>query len=180
MILMVLSQVGEWQPLQFHEKEHFEYSIVQTEEGEKSTGNYSISIEGNTLKIEGKWKNSGGTITIQTGSPDEIPGQLMGQMLFNPWLAPLGYTLFATIPYYAIASGGITSMEQTQDGKRIKLTSGNTCSYAGQKGKRLTIEENGKVVYDLCISGDIGLPLYMKSVSDDGSIYEATLKKYSR
>ncbi len=180
MILLLLNQLPEWQPFQFHEKEHFEYSIVQVEDGEKKEGKYEISINGSTLTIKGNWDGTQGSVTVQASSPDQIPTQLMAQMMLNPWLAPLGGTLFATMPYYAIAAQGITSMEQTEDGKTTKISTGKTCSYAGLKGKRLLIEHDGKVLYDLCIGKDIGLPLYLKSNSDDGSTYEAKLIKYSR
>jgi len=176
----MISQIPSWQPFQFHEKEHFEYSIVQMEDGEKKEGKYEISIEGNTLRINGSWDGTQGSVTIQTSNPQEIPTQLMAQMMLNPWLAPLGYTLFATMPYYMFALQGITSMEQTEDGKTTRITTGKTCTYAGQKGKRLLIEQDGKVIYDLCISDNIGLPLYLKSSSEDGSTYEAKLIKYSR
>ncbi len=180
MLLVILSQLPEWQPFQFHGKEHFEYSIVQVEDGEKKEGKYEISIDGSTLTIKGNWDGTQGSVTVQASSPDQIPTQMMAQIMFNPWLAPLGATLFATMPYYMIAAEGITSMEQTENGKTMKISSGKTCSYAGQKGKRLLVEQDGRVIYDLCISKDIGLPLYLKSVSDDGSIYEARLVKYTR
>ncbi len=179
MLALLLGQVMDWQPLKFHPKEMFEYSIVQEENGEKTEGNYTIRIDGKTLSIKGKWGNSSGKVTIQVDDPEQISTYLFGQMMFNPWLAPLGVTVFAAIPYQIMGAGEYT-MEQSDEEGTIRVKKGSSCSYAGQKGRRLVVEENGKVTYDLCIKSDIGLPLYLKTVSEDGSVYEARMIKYSR
>ncbi len=179
MLALLLSQITEWQPLEFHSREMFEYTIVQEENGERTEGRYTIRIDGKTLSIKGKWGNSSGNVTIQVDDPEQISTYLFGQMMFNPWLAPLGVTIFAALPYQIMGPEKYT-MEQSDEEGTIRVEKGGSCSYAGQKGKRLVVKQNGKVTYDLCVKDDIGLPLYLKTVSDDGSVYEARLIKYSR
>ena len=178
--ILLLQSETNWQPYKFHEREMFQYHIVQKEDGSVEEGDYTISIDGNRLSIKGTWGNKKGSITVQVDDPEQIPGQLFAQMMFNPWLAPLGITLFASTMTMPIALMGSAYIEQSEDGTTTRVERGKACSYAGKSGKSLKVMENGKVVYEICIAEDVGLPLYMKMVSEDGSQYEVKLVKYSR
>ena len=181
MLAILIFQSGmDWQPYRLHEKEMFQYHIVQKEEGSVEEGDYTISINGNQLSIKGTWENKKGSVTVQVDDPEQIPGQLFAQMMFNPWLAPLGVTLFANTMIMPLALMGSSYMEQSEDGTTTKVEKGKPCSHAGKSGKELKVFQNGKLVYNLCVAKDVGLPLYMKMVSDDGSEYEVELVKYSR
>jgi len=177
-----------WKPYQFKGNETFVYSLKQVENGKEKSGRYVIALsqEGDrtVMKLEGKLEDLEGSTTLKfkSGSGDQIQGQLMAQMFFNPWLAPLSLTLFAQGMMTAMITAMTAGAEEARH--KFKSEEGTTeyvvedCKFQEKKGRRYLVKRDGALVYESCVVPDIALPVYIKSVSDDGDVYEIKLEEY--
>ncbi len=175
-----------WKPYQFKGNETFVYVLKQVKNGEEKTGRYVIDLsrEGDraVMKLEGKLEDLEGSTTLKFKSGSEIQGQLMAQMFFNPWLAPLSLTLFAQGMMTAMMTAMTAGAEEAE--QKFKSEQGTTeyivedCEFQGEKGRRYVVKKNGEVTYASCVIPDIALPVYIKTVSDDGDVYEVRLEEY--
>ncbi len=175
-----------WVPYQFKGTEHFKYDLRYNENGETSTGYYVIDLkkvgDRYEVKIEGKYKDSEGTVKTKVDKPEEIAGVLFGQMFFNPWVAPLTMTLFAQSMMHMFTLGGLnweegSRMQRKEDGKTMVMEV-KACEVLGKKGRKLVMQEDGTVTYESCVSPGVALPLYLHTRSDDGEVYELKLVEY--
>ena len=175
-----------WKPYQFKGNETFVYSLKQVEKGKEKTGRYTIDLskEGDrtVMKLEGKLGDMEGSTTLKFKSGNQIQGQLMTQMFFNPWMAPLSLTLFAQGMMTAVITAMTAGAEKAE--QKFKSEKGTTeyvvedCEFQGEKGRRYLVKKNGEVAYESCVIPDIALPVYIKTVSDDGDVYEVRLEEY--
>lgn len=62
-------------------------------------------------------------------------------------------------------------------GYEVEVVGHNT--YAGQKGLTMTMKQNNKQVYEVCLSPDIAVNLYSYTYDYYGNEYEVTLVEYS-
>ena len=181
-----------WEPYKFKGTEHFKYSIlVVDDEGKKETGSYIIDLskagEKYKIHIEGEFGGNEGSVSTKVSDASSIPGVIFGQMIFNPWLAPLTTTLFANSLIAMFSAGTATQgLEEgshwsykSKDGDKVEFEVKGTCKYAGRKGNLLRMKSNGKVVYESCIDVDVPLPIYVKYVDkDDNSSTSLELVEY--
>ncbi len=181
-----------WEPYKFKGTEHFKYSIVVVDEdGKKETGSYVIDLskagEKYKIKIHGEFAGNEGSISTKVDDANSIPGVIFGQMIFNPWLAPLTSTLFANSLIAMFSAGAVTQgLEEgsswsykSKDGESMEFEVKGTCKYAGRKGKLLRMKSDGKVVYESCIDVDVPLPIYVKYAdSEDNSSTSLELVEY--
>ena len=184
---MLQGAPGEiWKPYQFKGNETFVYSIKKVENGEEETGEYTIDFsregERTVMKLEGRFGDMEGSTTLKIQSSEDIQGQLFAQMFFNPWLAPLSLTLFAQGMMAAMMTAMTAGAEEAE--QKYKTEEGTTeyrvenCEFQGKKGKRYVVKQNGNVTYESCVIPGIALPVYIKTVSDEGERYEVRLKDY--
>ncbi len=177
-----------WQPYNFNGTEHFEYAISQKEGSQTTEGSYvlDLSREGEqvVLMVEGKFGGSEGKSTVRVSSSDEIPGQLMAQMFFNPWLAPISLTLFAQsfalIPFMSMGDEpGSHITRKNEDGDTVELRV-ETCTFQGREGRKFVSKVNGQVNYFSCVVKGIPLPVEIFMVDDEeGTTYSAKLVKFN-
>ncbi len=177
-----------WQPYNFNGTEHFKYAIIQKEGSQTTEGSYvlDLSREGEqvVLMVEGKFGGSEGKSTVRVSSSDEIPGQLMAQMFFNPWLAPISLTLFAQsfalIPFMSMGDEpGSHITRKNEDGETVELRI-ETCTFQGREGRKFVSKVNGQVNYFSCVVKGIPLPVEIFMVDDEeGTTYSAKLVKFS-
>ena len=70
----------------------------------------------------------------------------------------------------ALQAQGIVMVEQeTRNGKTSSFKVEATCQYAGVNGLRGVWRENQKVIIDMCVSPNVGLPLAVTMNEEDGS-----------
>lgn len=190
MIGVLTSQPSRWKLYQFKGSEHMKYSITNVKGSETENGEYSIDIkkEGEKFRLElkGQLGESSGSFSTTVENPEDIPQALMGQMFFNPWMAPLSVTLFSPFfTMYFMSSmefKGKSHWKQTdEEGNVIEVNYGEECEFAGFTGKHMEILTNGKLSYEVCVSKDVPLPLYVKfSQPEENSIFEVKLLEYSQ
>jgi len=53
-------------------------------------------------------------------------------------------------------------------GKTITLEIPKTCKYAGHEGRLMRMSTDGKLTFESCVSKDVSVPLYVKTVSRRG------------
>ncbi len=177
-----------WQPYDFKGTERFEYTISQEEGGKTTEGRYvlDLSRDGDqyVLTVEGKFAGNEGKSTVRVNSAEEIQGQLMAQMFFNPWLAPISLTLFAQsfamLPFMGMGSEpGSRMSRKNEDGETVELRV-ETCTFQGREGRKFVSKVNGEVNYASCVVKGIALPVEIFMADDeDGTTYAAKLVKYS-
>jgi len=182
------SKNGEWRPYDFKGTEYFKYEVKGIEDGKVKKGYEIIDIKKSgdkyKVKIEGKYGESEGTFTTTVDSKEDIPGAIMGQAMFNPYLAPLAIALFS--PAWTLYFG-FTGMSLEEGSKwKTKDDEGNVTemevtasgTYAGKKGKKLIVKENGKEVWVIVWAKDVALPLYIKMGKKEEGTYELKLVEY--
>lgn len=184
--LGLLNSAETWVPFNFKGTEHFKYEAKLMEDGKTITGFYVLDIEkleGDKVKIHIKAKLGDNELeTSFSGDKSNIYGSLMGQMMFNPALAPLLATLFA--PYWGLYFmgqnwdvGSYWSFK-TEEGKKITFKIESECEHAGIKGKKGVWQEEGKTRAEFCISTKVALPLRVYFKEEGGNTYEITLQEY--
>lgn len=176
-----------WKPYAFKGNERFEYSLLEVEKGEKTEGHYVIDLgkEGErfVVKLEGKFGEYEGSSTVKVGSGNDLQKALMTQMFFNPWMAPLSVTLFAqgmmTALMTAFTAGGEEGSKHVMKGENETIEYlVESCSFQGREGRKYVMKKNGEVKYESCVVDDIALPVYLKTINDEGEVYELKLEKY--
>ncbi len=177
-----------WVPWQFKGTEYFKYEVTGIESGEKKKGYEIIEIkkvgEKYKVKIEGKYGESEGSFTTTVASTDDIPGVIMSQMMFNPYLVPLGLGLFSHSWFYYFQLQGVSWevgskwKNKDEQGNITEMEITGYEKYAGKKGKKLVVKQNGKEVYVIVWAKDVALPLYLKMGEGKENIYELKLVKY--
>lgn len=189
---LLSAQEPYWKPYAFKGTEHFKYQITQKQEEETKTGEYVIDLsregEQYRIRIQGRFGGNEGSFSTTVSSPSEIGGTLMGQMFFNPWVAPVTLTLFTPtllmLPFGGLTMGsweiGSHWKHKDESGNEVSVEIPSACEHAGKSGRKLVVKENGEVVYETCVAQGVALPLYVKFRNkDDGSLYEAKLVEYS-
>ncbi len=180
MILIIVSQafdISDWKPYTFKEKEYFKYEIVSKENDGVKKGTYEISIDGKKVTIDGEFDGLSGNVSFEAKSSKQVPSTIMGMMIFNPWLAPLGATIFAQAFMGMFAMYG--NMKYKDARTDVEIISGQkSCEFGGVSGKLFQIKKNNRIIYESCLSKEVGLPLYIKTVSENGEVYEAKLVEH--
>lgn len=190
MVGVLIPQSMEWKPFQFRGSEHMKYSVTQTKDSEIQKGEYTIDIkredEGYRLELRGEFGGSAGSFSTTVEEAEDIPQALFGQVLFNPWLLPLSITLFSPIftMYFLNYQQwkGKSHWKQTdEEGNVIEVNFGEECEISGFTGKQLEILVNEKPNYEVCVSEDIPVPLYIKfSEPSENSVFEVKLVEYTQ
>ena len=160
-----------WGMYAFKGTEHFKYNVTTKDGGETKNGFYTIDAQpaGSgryRLTINGKVGEDayGSSVTL---SPNE--GVPMMQLAS---LGPAGIALFNPMWGYMFMGhewevGNYWTM--TQSGKTMSFKVEATCSYAGVNGLRGVWREDQKVLVDMCVSPNVGLPLASTYNDDSGS-----------
>jgi len=179
---------GEWSPYDFKGTEYFKYEVKGVEEGKIKKGYEIIDIKKSgdkyKLKIEGKYGESEGTFTLTLDNREDIPGAIISQVMFNPYLAPLAISLFSPAWTFYFTLAGISFEEgskwktKDEEGNVTEMEVTGSETYAGKKGKKLIVKENGKETWVIVWAKDVALPLYIKMGKEGESTYELKLIEY--
>ncbi|MEN3045372.1 MAG: hypothetical protein ABDH49_00065 [Candidatus Hydrothermales bacterium] len=178
-----------WIPYDFKGTEYFKYEVIGKEEKETKKGFEIIKISKEDDKykvyIEGKFGKSEGSSTVTVESKGDIPGVILSQAAFNPYIAPLAVALFTPAwTYYFTIAGfkfeeGSKWKQKDESGKVIEMeVVKGTQTYAGKKGKKLIIKEDGKEIWVIVWSKDVALPLYIRMGQEKENFYELKLVEY--
>ncbi len=160
-----------WAMYTFKGTEHFRYDVSESERGETKTGYYTFDAQPAgggryRLTVDGHVGTDayGSSVTI---SPNEgIPMMQLASLgpaviaLFNPaW----GFLFMGH--QWEVGSYWTT----TRNGKTSSFRVESTCQYAGVNGLRGVWRENDKVIIDMCVSPNVGLPLAVTMNEEGGS-----------
>lgn len=176
-----------WKPYKFKGTEHFKYEVKGINESGVKTGIEVIDIQKTgskyRVKIRGKYGENEGEFSTTVNSTDEIAGAIMAQSIFNPYLAPLAVALFspAWTVYFAFGMNleeGSSMKTKDENGNIVEITVSGGATYAGKKGKKLTVKENGKEIWAIVWSEEVPLPLYIKMGEKGEDVYELKLVEF--
>lgn len=160
-----------WGMYTFKGTEHFKYDVNQNEGGENKTGYYTFDAQPagpnrTRLTVDGHLgSDSYGSSVVIT------PGQGIPMMQ----LASLGPAVLALFnPMWGFLFMGHewevgSYWTSTHNGKTSSFKVESTCQYAGVNGLRGVLRENEKVIIDMCVSPNVGLPLAVVMNDEDGS-----------
>lgn len=169
-----------WGMYSFKGTEHFRYAVQQRDRNENKTGSYTFDARpagnGRTrLSVAGNLGSDSYSSTVTLGPNEGIPMmQLIG-------LGPVGLALFN--PLWMLLLGGHewelgSGWQSTQNGQSSSFKVEEKCSQAGVNGLKGVLRENQKVLMDMCVSPNVGLPLAETFNNDDGSMTAMQLVEF--
>jgi curli biogenesis system outer membrane secretion channel CsgG len=160
-----------WGMYAFKGTEHFKYNVSQNESGETKTGSYTFDAQpaGSgryRLTVNGNLGGDSYSSSVTLGPNEGIPIMQLAA------LGPVGLTLFN--PVWALLLGGHqwevgSYWQSTQNGQTTSFKIESTCQFAGVNGLRGVWRENQKMLMDMCVSPNVGLPLAITYNDEDGS-----------
>ena len=160
-----------WGMYTFKGSEHFKYDVSQTERGETKTGYYTFDAQPAgagryRLTVDGHLGTDAYGSSVMIAPNEGIPMMQLVSLgpaviaLFNPaW----GFLFMGH--QWEVGSYWTT----TRNGKTSSFKVEATCQYAGVNGLRGVWRENQKVIIDMCVSPNVGLPLAVTMNEEDGS-----------
>ena len=169
-----------WGMYAFKGTEHFRYNVQQRDGNENKTGSYTFDARpagnGRTrLSVAGNMGSDSYSSTVTIGPNEGIPMmQLIG-------LGPVGLALFN--PMWVLLMGGHewelgSGWQSTQNGESSSFKVEEKCSQAGVNGLKGVWRQNQKILMDMCVSPNVGLPLTETFHSDDGSMTAMQLVEF--
>jgi curli biogenesis system outer membrane secretion channel CsgG len=169
-----------WGMYAFKGTEHFRYNVQQRDGNENKTGSYTFDARpagnGRTrLSVAGNMGSDSYSSTVTIGPNEGIPMmQLIG-------LGPVGLALFN--PMWMLLLGGHewelgSGWQSTQNGESSSFKVEEKCSQSGVNGLKGVWRQNQKVMMDMCVSPNVGLPLAETFHSDDGSMTAMQLVEF--
>lgn len=169
-----------WGMYAFKGTEHFRYNVQQRDGNENKTGSYTFDARpagnGRTrLNVAGNMGSDSYSSTVTIGPNEGIPMmQLIG-------LGPVGLALFN--PMWMLLMGGHewelgSGWQSTQNGESSSFKVEEKCSQAGVNGLKGVWRQNQKILMDMCVSPNVGLPLTETFHSDDGSMTAMQLVEF--
>jgi curli biogenesis system outer membrane secretion channel CsgG len=169
-----------WGMYAFKGTEHFRYNVQQRDGNENKTGSYTFDARpagnGRTrLSVAGNMGSDSYSSTVTIGPNEGIPMmQLIG-------LGPVGLALFN--PMWMLLMGGHewelgSGWQSTQSGESSSFKVEEKCSQAGVNGLKGVWRQNQKILMDMCVSPNVGLPLTETFHSDDGSMTAMQLVEF--
>jgi curli biogenesis system outer membrane secretion channel CsgG len=169
-----------WGMYAFKGTEHFRYNVQQRDGNENKTGSYTFDARpagnGRTrLSVAGNMGSDSYSSTVTIGPNEGIPMmQLIG-------LGPVGLALFN--PMWMLLLGGHewelgSGWQSTQNGESSSFKVEDKCSQGGVNGLKGVWRQNQKVMMDMCVSPNVGLPLAETFHSDDGSMTAMQLVEF--
>lgn len=169
-----------WGMYAFKGTEHFRYNVQQRDGNENKTGSYTFDARpagnGRTrLSVAGNVGSDSYSSTVTIGPNEGIPiMQLIG-------LGPVGLALFN--PMWMLLLGGHewelgSGWQSTQNGESSSFKVEEKCSQGGVNGLKGVWRQNQKVMMDMCVSPNVGLPLAETFHSDDGSMTAMQLVEF--
>jgi curli biogenesis system outer membrane secretion channel CsgG len=169
-----------WGMYAFKGTEHFRYNVQQRDGNENKTGSYTFDARpagnGRTrLSVAGNMGSDSYSSTVTIGPNEGIPMmQLIG-------LGPVGLALFN--PMWMLLMGGHewelgSGWQSTQNGESSSFKVEEKCSQAGVNGLKGVWRQNQKILMDMCVSPNVGLPLTETFHSDDGSMTAMQLVEF--
>ena len=169
-----------WGMYSFKGTEHFRYNVQQRDGNENKTGSYTFDAKpagnGRTrLSVAGNMGSDSYSSTVTIGPNEGIPMmQLIG-------LGPVGLALFN--PMWMLLLGGHewelgSGWQSTQNGESSSFKVEEKCSQSGVNGLKGVWRQNQKVMMDMCVSPNVGLPLAETFHSDDGSMTAMQLVEF--
>ncbi|HKE91026.1 MAG TPA: CsgG/HfaB family protein [Gemmatimonadales bacterium] len=169
-----------WGMYSFKGTEHFRYNVQQREGNEDKAGSYTFDAKpagnGRTrLSVAGNLGSDSYSSTVTIGPNEGIPMmQLIG-------LGPVGLALFN--PMWMMLFGGHewelgSGWQSTSNGKSSSFKVEEKCSQSGVNGLKGVWRENQKVLLEMCVSPNVGLPLMETFHNDDGSTLAMQLVEF--
>ena len=160
-----------WGMYSFKGTEHFRYDVRQADGSENKTGSYSFDAQpaGGSryrLTVNGSLGSDSYQSSVTLAPNEGIPIMQLAA------LGPVGLTLFN--PAWGFLFMGHewevgSYWQSTQGGETTAFKVESTCQHAGVNGLRGVWRKNQKVMVDMCVSPNVGLPLAVTLNDDDGS-----------
>lgn len=169
-----------WGMYSFKGTEHFRYNVQQREGNEDKAGSYTFDAKpaGNSrtrLSVAGNLGSDSYSSTVTIGPNEGIPMmQLIG-------LGPVGLALFN--PMWMMLFGGHewelgSGWQSTSNGQSSSFKVEEKCAQSGVNGLKGVWRENQKVLLEMCVSPNVGLPLVETFHNDDGSTLAMQLVEF--
>jgi len=166
-----------WGMYTFKGTEHFKYDVSETERGQTKTGYYTFDAQpagagGYRLTVDGHLGTDSYGSSVMISPNEGIPMMQLVSLgpaviaLFNPaW----GFLFMGH--QWEVGSYWTT----TRNGKTSSFKVESTCQYARVNGLRGVWRENEKVIIDMCVSPNVGLPLAV-TMNEEGGSNSTTMK----
>jgi curli biogenesis system outer membrane secretion channel CsgG len=159
-----------WGMYNFNGGEHYKYIVSQVEGGATKSGAYTIDAQKQGAQI---MLSVNGTIGSDSYSSTSaiVPGQGIPMMQLAGW-GPAAFVLFN--PMFGFLFMGHqwqvgTGWSTSHNGETNSFKVESTCAYAGVQGLRGVLRKNEKVLADMCVSPNLGLPLAEQFNDENGS-----------
>jgi len=161
-----------WSGYSFTGTEHFRYDAFVNVGGQSQSGFYELDAsdagEGRTrLRVQGQMgKDPFSSSTIILGANEGLSATQMSQLgpaalvLFSA-----GYAGLFAGHQWVVGEGWSSSSGGQSSGFKVE----STCQYAGVQGLRGVMRQNDKIIMDLCIAPNVGLPLAVRTDYGNGS-----------
>lgn len=175
-------ETAEWEPYQFEEGEHYEYSGIQdSESATLSWDVISVSVDQITVDVSWTLNGENDSLTV-TGNKDTVYqqvtskspriGPFMSMTLYGGWIQ----SLFGVA---GLSVGGSWSVTLPDGTYTVEIT--GTETYAGRGSYVGEARLNDNLVYKAAIAKELGFPTYVAVYNTDSGekTLEATLQEYS-
>ena len=167
-----------WRAYSFAGTEHFRYDAFASVGGQSQSGFYELDAApaGNgrvQLRVQGRMGKEAFSTTTTLAPNEAVPTEQMAR------LGPAGMLLFSG--YSGLFMGRQWQVGEgwssNSGGQGLSFKAESTCQYAGVQGLRGVMRQNEKIIMDLCVSPNVGLPLAVTMGSGSGSTdYSYALK----
>ncbi len=149
-----------WTGYSFKGTEHFRYDAFTNFGGQSQSGFYEVDAapaeNGHVqLRVQGRIGEDAFSTTTTLAPNEAVPTAQMAR------LGPVGMLLFSgygrmfTGRQWQVGEGWSSGA----GGQSLSFKAESTCQYAGVQGLRGVMRQNDKIVMDLCVSPNVGLPL---------------------
>ena len=173
-----VSRPFTWTAYSFTGTEHFRYDAFTNFGGQSQSGFYEVDAapagDGRVqLRVQGRMGEDAFSTTTTLAPNEAVPTAQMAR------LGPVGMLLFSGYGrmfmgrQWQVGEGWSSG----SGGQGVSFRAESTCQYAGVQGLRGVMRQNDRIVMDLCVSPNVGLPLAVAMGSGDGSTaYSYALK----
>ncbi len=183
-ILIALTFSQTIKPYEFKSYERYLFSYEENFRGARNTALFEIVIrsqrEGFLVSITGRYRNWEGIVERRFSHAKEVADFITMRMYFDHyWLIPLGKTIFSRGVVKALTSASLNltpGIYEIDENTRRVVTE---CEEGGLKGYSIRISVKGDRVFEVCLSLQASLPIYLYRRDVEGNSYEIKLLEYS-
>ncbi|HEY3221060.1 MAG TPA: CsgG/HfaB family protein [Gemmatimonadales bacterium] len=149
-----------WKAYSFKGTEHFRYDAMVNIGGQPRSGFYELDAAPAgggriSLRVQGRMGKDAFSSTTTLGPDEAFPPEQMAQL--GPAAVALfgGYSGLFMGRQWAVGEGWSSSY----GGQSMSFKAESTCQYAGVQGLRGVMRQNDRIMMDMCVSPNVGLPL---------------------